>query len=459
MKHVAVAAIASLVILLSTFSAWAEVKTLVEHNDNDHATADFKFKNIPAPAKDDAGTKAKITIVDGVKDDNSGDTAKLNDGKGPSEHDQPDENFFFNYDTAGGRLLFDLGAPANVRQVNTYSWHPSTRGPQLYKLYASDGSGNGFNAQPKAGVDPAKAGWKLIASVDTRPKAGEEGGGQYGVSISDPAGDLGKFRYLLFDIARTGADEHFDNTFYSELDIVTDAPAAKAEARVAAAVVVADAGGQNALTDEEKKAGWKLLFDGQTLQGWHNFKKPDVRPGWQVKDGALACVDPKNAGDLCTADKYDWFELSLEYNISKGGNSGIIYHITGEGGAVWQTGPELQLQDNNEAHDPILSGWLYQLYKPEIDTKTGKPVDATKPAGEWNQVRLILSPTKCEHYINGVKYFEYVLGSDDFNDRVAKSKFGKMKNFAKSNSGYIALQGDHGQVSFRNIKIRPIEAK
>ena len=79
--------------------------------------------------------------------------------------------------------------------------------------------------------------------------------------------------------------------------------------------------------------------------------------------------------------------------------------------------------------------------------------------GGENQVRLILSPSKCEHYINGVKYFEYVLGSDDFNDRVAKSKFGKMKNFAKSNSGYLALQGDHGQVSFRNIKIRPIEGK
>src|SRR2546425_4679237 len=101
MKHVAAtAAIASLVILLTTFSASAEVKTVVERNDNEHATSDFKFKSVPAPAKDDAATKAKITIVDGVKDDNSGDTAKLNDGKGPSEQDQPDENFFFNYDTA-----------------------------------------------------------------------------------------------------------------------------------------------------------------------------------------------------------------------------------------------------------------------------------------------------------------------------------------------------------------------
>jgi len=221
----------------------------------------------------------------------------------------------------------------------------------------------------------------------------------------------------------------------------------------------ADQSAPNTLTDDEKKAGWKLLFDGKSLDGWNNFKKKDVKAGWQIKDGTLACVDPKNAGDLCTAEQYDWFELSLDYNISKGGNSGIIYHITPEGGAVWATGPEFQLQDNGEAHDPQLCGWLYQLYKPEIDPKTGKPLDATKPAGEWNNVKLILTPEKCEHWINGVKYFEYQLGSEDFNKRVAASKFKSMPKFAKSNIGFLALQGDHGQVSFRNIKIRPIEKK
>lgn len=80
----------------------------------------------------------------------------------------------------------------------------------------------------------------------------------------------------------------------------------------------------------------------------------------------------------------------------------------------------------------------------------------TKPVGQWNHVRLLVSPEKCEHEINGVKYFDYALDSDDFNARVAKSKFARMPGFAKSNSGYLALQGDHGQVSFRNIKIRPI---
>ena len=213
----------------------------------------------------------------------------------------------------------------------------------------------------------------------------------------------------------------------------------------------------NTLTGAEKAAGWKLLFDGKDLKGWHNFKREGILPGWQVKDGALVCVDPHNAGDIVTADKFDWFELQLDYNISEGGNSGIMFHVTDEGTAAWATGPEIQLEDNVKAADPQRCGWLYALYQPPTDPKTGKPLDATKPAGEWNHMRIIISPDKCVHEVNGVKYVEYVLGSEDFNARVAKSKFGKMPNFAKSNSGYLALQGDHGQVSFRNIKLRPIE--
>ena len=212
----------------------------------------------------------------------------------------------------------------------------------------------------------------------------------------------------------------------------------------------------NTLTAAEKTAGWKLLFDGQGFTGWHNFKNDGVRPGWQVKDGALVCVDPHNAGDIVTPDKFGWFELQLDYNISEGGNSGIMYHVTDDGGAVWATGPEFQLEDNAKAADPVRCGWLYALYQPPVDPATGKILDAIKPAGEWNHVRLVISPEKCVHEINGVKYFDYVLGSDDFNERVAKSKFSKMPGFAKAASGYIALQGDHGSISFRNIRIRPL---
>jgi len=214
----------------------------------------------------------------------------------------------------------------------------------------------------------------------------------------------------------------------------------------------------NVLTDGEKAAGWKLLFDGKDFNAWHNFKRAGVRAGWQVKDGALACVNPHDAGDLVTKEQFDWFELQLDYNISEGGNSGIMFHVTDEGGAAWATGPEFQLEDNAKAGDPQKCGWLYALYQPPTDAKTGQPIDATKPAGQWNHIRLLISPEKCEHEINGVKYFEYVLGSDDFNRRVAKSKFASMPLFAKSHAGSIALQGDHGQVSFRNIKLRPIQA-
>ena len=111
----------------------------------------------------------------------------------------------------------------------------------------------------------------------------------------------------------------------------------------------ADDPAPNTLTDAEKDAGWKLLFNGKDFSGWHNFKHDGVRPGWQVEDGSLVCADPHNAGDLVTADKYDWFELQLDYNISEGGNSGIMYHVTDEGGAAWASGPEFQLEDNAKA--------------------------------------------------------------------------------------------------------------
>jgi hypothetical protein len=228
---------------------------------------------------------------------------------------------------------------------------------------------------------------------------------------------------------------------------------------VAGCVCHAPANAQpNTLSAAEKAAGWELLFDGTNFDGWHNFKQDGIRAGWQVKDGALVCADPHNAGDIVTSNKFDWFELQLDYNISEAGNSGIMFHVTDDGDRVWATGPEFQLEDNVKAADPIRCGWLYALYQPPIDPATGKILDATKPVGEWNHVRLVISPEKCTHEINGVKYFEYVLGSDDFNARVAQSKFHTMPFFAKSNSGYIALQGDHGSVKFRNIKLRPLPA-
>ena len=210
---------ASAALLLSMPIARAEIRTLVERNDNEHASKDFKFKSIPAPSKTDAATKSKFSILDGEQDPEGGWLDKLHDGAVPTEEDQPAENFFFNAGTPGGRILVDLGSVIEIKAVNTYSWHPNTRGPQVYELFGSDGAASEFAREPKKGADPEKAGWKKIAKVDTRPKSGEPGG-QYAVSISDSDGSLGKYRYLLFDMVKTESDDAFGNTFYSEIDVI-----------------------------------------------------------------------------------------------------------------------------------------------------------------------------------------------------------------------------------------------
>ncbi len=206
----------------------------------------------------------------------------------------------------------------------------------------------------------------------------------------------------------------------------------------------------NRLTDKEKEQGWRLLFDGKTTEGWRNFKKPGVAEGWKIIDGALT-RSAKGAGDIITVDQFDAFEISLEYNISKAGNSGLMYHVTEDRARPWHSGPEIQIQDNRDGHDPQKSGWLYQLYKSETD--------ATRPVGQWNHLRIVISPAKCQHFMNGVKYCEYVKGSDDWDQRVAKSKFAKMPGFGKATRGHICLQ-DHGNlVAYRNIKIRSLKSK
>jgi hypothetical protein len=204
----------------------SEVKITPERVQD--GTAAYKFSTVPVPRRGDAGAKATFTVIDGERDRNGGDVAKLSDGRLPRSADEPGSNFFFQAGSDGGRVLVDLSSAIELKEVNTYSWHTNTRGPQVYRLYASDGKAEGFAAQPKRPTDPVTVGWKLLGSVDTRPASGESGG-QFGVSITDTAGSLGQYRYLLFDIGRTEDADAFGNTFYSEFDFIDKAAPAGPE--------------------------------------------------------------------------------------------------------------------------------------------------------------------------------------------------------------------------------------
>ena len=203
----------------------------------------------------------------------------------------------------------------------------------------------------------------------------------------------------------------------------------------------------NSLTAAEKEQGFKLLFDGKTHTGWRGYKRPEPSEKWVVEDGALK---GRGGGDLMTDGKYDFFELSLEWNLPKGGNSGIIYRVAETSGPSYSTGPEIQVLSNMNTNSKTSAGSCYALYGP---TK-----DVLKPDGQWNQVRLIIKPdNRVEHWMNGEKVCEYEIGSDDWNARVAKSKFAKMKQFGTVQKGHICLQ-DHGnEVWYRNIKIRKLK--
>jgi len=217
-----------------------------------------------------------------------------------------------------------------------------------------------------------------------------------------------------------------------------------------ASLVMADHHGAkiNTLTKKEKAEGWELLFNGRDLSKFRNYKGKEVSDKWVVKDGAFTLTE-KGGKDIITKEQFGAFEIKLDYNISKGGNSGLMYHVTETEQTPWRTGPEIQIQDNIDGHDPQKAGWLYQLYPSKVD--------ATNPPGEWNTLHIIISPEKCVHYMNGEKYCEYVKGSADWDAKVAASKFSKFENFGKPTKGHINLQ-DHGNVvSFRNVKVKRLD--
>lgn len=215
----------------------------------------------------------------------------------------------------------------------------------------------------------------------------------------------------------------------------------------------------NSLTDAERTAGWRLLFDGKTTDGWRGYKKDAVPPGWQVIDGALVRVKGGEGGlgagggdDLVTNDEFDDFELALEWKIVAGGNSGVLYRVTDDAATSWHVAPEMQVLDNSRWPDRDkrqLAGALYDLYQPVKDV--------THAPGEWNAARVVARGNHVEHWLNGVKLLEYERGSDDWNARIAGSKFKNLSNFAKADKGRICLQDHSDRVEYRSIKIRELK--
>ncbi len=206
------------------------------------------------------------------------------------------------------------------------------------------------------------------------------------------------------------------------------------------------------LTPQQQADGWRMLFDGQSLAGWHGYKRADVPSGWTADAGTIHFTPGSEGGDLVTDESFSDFELALEWKIQACGNSGIMYRGDESRDAVWHSAVEYQVLDNTchpDAATPShTAGAVYDLYVPTED--------ATRPAGEWNQTRIVANGPHVEHWLNGVKVAEYDQDSDEWKSRLAASKFNGMEGFGMRADGIIALQ-DHGDnVWYRNIKIRPL---
>lgn len=208
---------------------------------------------------------------------------------------------------------------------------------------------------------------------------------------------------------------------------------------------------------------WIVLFDGTSTEGWRNYGKetfPTV--GWLIEDGTLKCQASGigeaggRGGDIIYDRKFKDFHLKMEWKISEGGNSGILYlaqEIPNE--KIWKSAPEMQILDNERHLDANLgkdgnrkAGSLYDLIP-------ANPQNAN-PAGEWNMVEVMVYQGTVVHKMNGEVVLEYHLGTDDWNNMVANSKFKDLPEFGKYGEGYIGLQ-DHGNdVWFRNIMIKEL---
>jgi hypothetical protein len=204
----------------------------------------------------------------------------------------------------------------------------------------------------------------------------------------------------------------------------------------------------SAATEEGRE--WRSLFDGGSLDAWRGYRRDRAPDGWQVVDGAITRV--AEAGDLVTREQFGDFELTLEWRVAEGGNSGIMYRVTEDAAHTFETGPEMQVLDDDRHPDGrsrlTAAGAVYALYP--------APAGVVKPAGEWNVARIVARGPRIEHWVNGVEVARYEIGTADWKARVAASKFRKWPGYGRAAAGHIALQ-DHGnRVSYRNIRIRAL---
>ncbi len=205
----------------------------------------------------------------------------------------------------------------------------------------------------------------------------------------------------------------------------------------------------------QKPGKWVKLFNGKNFDGWRNYNQTGISDKWKIEDGAMVMVE-KGGGNLVTVGQYGDFELELEWKISEGGNSGVMYHVHEDKkfSQPYQTGPEIQVLDDAKHPDSFKgsagnhkAGSLYDLLPPT-------DLNAVKPAGQWNKAKIVIRNGRGESWLNGVKVVEFPTKGPEWDKLVATSKFKDWEGFAKYDRGHIALQDHNDQVWFRNIRIR-----
>jgi len=219
----------------------------------------------------------------------------------------------------------------------------------------------------------------------------------------------------------------------------------------------------NSTKTGEANDGWMTLFDGKTTSGWHQYGGGPVGSAWKIADGTLYLDSTertdsgkiKNGGDITTDEEFENFDLKLEWKISKGGNSGIIFCVhedTTKYKKSYETGPEMQVLDNEGHKDGKIikhrAGDLYDLISCSKET--------VKPVGEWNQVEIKLLNGKLDFFLNGENVVSTTMWDDSWNKMIANSKFKTMPGFGTFKKGHIDLQDHDCMVWYRNIMIKKL---